>query len=76
MTMATKEKRVPAGKFKEKCLAILDEVAETGEILVITKRGKPVARLSPVGEPPSLRGTVTYHGDIVAPLGIAWEAAR
>jgi prevent-host-death family protein len=36
-------KEIPAAKFKEQCLAILDEVDEEG--IVITKRGKPVAKL-------------------------------
>jgi prevent-host-death family protein len=38
-------KQMPAAKFKEHCLAILDEVDEDG--IVITKRGKPVAKLIP-----------------------------
>jgi prevent-host-death family protein len=38
-------REVKAGEFKAKCLALLDEVAATGEPIVITKRGKPVARL-------------------------------
>ena len=39
---------VPAGEFKQKCLAIIDTVATTHEPVVISKRGKPVARLVPV----------------------------
>ncbi|TMB13562.1 MAG: type II toxin-antitoxin system Phd/YefM family antitoxin [Deltaproteobacteria bacterium] len=39
---------IPAGVFKQVCLRILDEVAETHREIVITKRGKPVARLVPV----------------------------
>ena len=42
-----KARTVPAGEFKAKCLALLDEVAKTGETLVVTKRGKPVARILP-----------------------------
>jgi prevent-host-death family protein len=38
---------IAAGVFKAKCLALLDEVNETGEPVIVTKRGKPVARLSP-----------------------------
>jgi prevent-host-death family protein len=66
---------VPAGQFKAKCLAILDEVQETGEPVLITKRGKPVARL--VGAEESggktekpedifgaLRGLITVTGDL------------
>lgn len=51
---------VPAGEFKAKCLKLLDEVAETGETIVVTKRGKPVARLGPLEPPPSLKGSVTF----------------
>jgi prevent-host-death family protein len=41
---------IPAGAFKQGCLRILDEVAEGHEEVVITKRGKPVAKLVPVKE--------------------------
>ncbi len=41
-------KTVPAGEFKQGCLAILDEVASTHHEVVITKRGRPVARLVPM----------------------------
>jgi len=54
-------KTVPASEFKAKCLALLDEVAQTRETLVVTKRGKPVAHVVPVEEPRSLIGSVTYH---------------
>lgn len=65
---------INASKFKAQCLAILDEVSELGEEVLILKRGKPVARLvAPVpagsGFPQdSLRGTVRFHGDIVGPV--------
>lgn len=55
------KRTIPASQFKAKCLALLDEVAATGETLVVTKRGKPVARVIPAEEPRSLIGTVTYH---------------
>jgi prevent-host-death family protein len=42
------QKRIAAGEFKQGCLAILDEVAERHAEYVITKRGKPVARLVPL----------------------------
>jgi len=41
-------KQIPAGAFKQGCLAILDDVAKTHREVVITKRGKPVARVVPV----------------------------
>ena len=51
MTMVMKERTIPAGEFKAKCLAILDEVQAYGETVVVTKRGRPVARLVPLEEP-------------------------
>lgn len=65
---------VPAGQFKAKCLAILDEVSATGEPVLITKRGKPVARVTSLEEGTGSRKTIlgrlkrlgTIHGDIVA----------
>ncbi len=54
-------KTIAASEFKAKCLALLDEVAETKETLVVTKRGKPVAQVVPADEPRSLIGSVTFH---------------
>lgn len=48
--MARMERTVPAGTFKARCLALLDHVAETGEPIVVTKRGRPVARVVPMEE--------------------------
>ena len=42
---------VPAGEFKQKCLALIDRVAATGEPIVISKYGRPVARLMPLESP-------------------------
>jgi prevent-host-death family protein len=66
-------KNLNATDFKAGCLALLDEVARTGETITITKRGKPVAQVVPIR--PSnlrypqdgLRGTVETIGDIVSP---------
>jgi prevent-host-death family protein len=56
----------PAGEFKQKCLAILDEVA-SGATYVITKRGKPVARLVPLEEPAETeRGILTFFRSLAA----------
>lgn len=70
---------IPAGEFKAKCLHLLDEVAETRAPLVITKRGKPVAKLVPIDDKPitlygRMAGTVKILGDIVGPLDdIEWN---
>lgn len=45
-----KARSIPAGEFKQGCLAILDEVARTHRSVVVTKRGKPVARVVPIVE--------------------------
>ena len=74
------ETSIGAGDFKAKCLQLLDAVAAQREPLIITKRGKPVAKLVPV--PPeaalfgALAGSVVSESDIVSPIGDAWEAER
>jgi prevent-host-death family protein len=72
------DKTLTATRFKAQCLALLDEVAETGESLLITKRGRPVARVDPVAPPASLRGSVTFASsdeELIAPLPEQWDAA-
>ncbi len=70
--MAETAKNVSASYFKAHCLAILDEVAETGLPLVVTKRGKPLAKLVPLDsvEPPDLLGSVGYRreADLLSPV--------
>jgi prevent-host-death family protein len=76
MIVTMSKKRVmAAGRFKAECLAVLDRVAETGEPVVVTKRGRPVAEVVPVKARVSqpLRGSVTTHGDIVAPVLDDWD---
>lgn len=70
---------IPAGRFKAQCLRLLDEVAATGETIIVTKRGKPVAKVEPVEEPPSLRGSVVYLVDddeLLFSTGEAWDVER
>jgi len=77
MTMVMKERSIAAGKFKAECLSLLDEVAETGRPLVVTKRGKPVARVVGIEPPPSLRGSVRIlvsEEEFLAPLDEPWAA--
>ena len=74
------EATIGAGDFKAKCLQLLDAVAEHREPLVITKRGKPVAKLMPM--PPdtplfgALAGSVVDEADIIAPIDTVWNSAR
>jgi prevent-host-death family protein len=74
--MVKKSDSIPAGEFKARCLALLDRVAETGQELVVTKRGRPVARLVPVEPPASLRGSVVWEGDLISPIEGDWAAER
>ena len=72
---------IPAGVFKAKCLGLLDEVAEHRKVIVITKWGKPVARLIPVDTSVPkiigrMKGTIEICGDIVASTGEVWDAER
>ncbi len=73
---------ISATEFKAKCLAILDEVSQTGQPITILKRGKPIARIVPpvphIGRYPqdALAGSVEIHGDMLEPVlpPEAWEA--
>ena len=74
------ETQIGAGTFKSQCLKLLDTVALTRESLVITKRGKAVARLVPMPQSPplfgALSGSVMKADDIVSPLKTEWNATR
>jgi prevent-host-death family protein len=73
-------KRLSATVFKARCLKVMEEVAETGEPVVVTKHGKPVVRVvaEPASEPKPLcgrlKGSVTYEGDLISPIDVRWEA--
>jgi prevent-host-death family protein len=65
-------KKMPAGSFKTNCLAVMDEVQAKHETVVITKRGKPVAKLVPVNTETDeiynfLVGKGAVAGEIVSP---------
>lgn len=69
-------KYIAAAKFKETCLALLEEVDPNG--IVITKRGKPIAKLIPFGANSSdligaLAGKVVVKGDVLS-TGVDWDA--
>jgi prevent-host-death family protein len=75
-------KTIAAGKFKTQCLAIMDQVQATGESVVITKRGIPVAKIVPASAASRILGSMANDfkivGDIEAPavpVG-TWSAAR
>lgn len=75
----TQARQITATEFKARCLRLLDEVADTGETLVVTKRGRPVVRVEPSTPPLDLRGSVKLlvgPEEFVEPLDIEWDAER
>jgi len=71
--------KIAAGEFKAKCLHLLDEVQRSRKELVITKRGRPVARLLSVEQETHsvfgrMKGSVEILGDIIGPTGELWNA--
>jgi prevent-host-death family protein len=74
-------KSIKASEFKAKCLSLIDEVSNTGQSVIVTKRGKPRAELiphrpktkSPFG---ILKGRIKIKGDIIAPIDVEWEALK
>ena len=72
---------VAAGVFKAQCLAIMDEVQAKREPVVITKHGKPVAKLVPADHDSDdiynfLRGKGAVRGDVIAPAIEDWGRLR
>jgi prevent-host-death family protein len=74
---------IHASKFKAPCLALMDEVARTGETIVVTKNGKPIAELRAY-RPPRAKSLIDLHkgkirvaGDIVSPPDAPqWDATK
>jgi prevent-host-death family protein len=81
MAKKTADRSMAAGEFKARCLRVMDEVARTRRPVVITKRGRPVARLVPANPtgPDAffgrLRGRLRLVGDVTAPIESpeAWD---
>jgi prevent-host-death family protein len=74
---------IQASEFKAKCLALMDQVARTGETILVTKNGKPVAELRP-HKPPRVKsplgldkGKIKILGDIITPIDTGlWNALK
>jgi prevent-host-death family protein len=66
--MSRKIREIAADEFNAHCLALIDEVIETGEEILVTKNGRAVARVAPIAGVPSLHGSVLYQGDLVSPV--------
>ena len=73
MTIGLKMDQIPAAQFKANCLRLMDEVARRRTSIVITKRGKPIAKLVPIDDKPidifgRMAGTIKIVGDIISPI--------
>jgi prevent-host-death family protein len=71
--------KVSASEFKAKCLRLMDEVKARGAEIVITKHGKPVAKLVPYREKTSvvfgfMKNSVTIVEDVISPIDETWKA--
>lgn len=69
---------IKASEFKAKCLKIMEEVAATGEPVLITKKGVPLTQLVPARRRPgslfgALKGSIGVTGDIIAPVDAEWK---
>ena len=70
---------IKASEFKARCLKLMDEIADSGTEIIITKNGRPVSRLIPWHKKPDTlfgidRGKLEILGVIDEPLDVAWEA--
>ena len=73
--------QISASKFKARCLSLMDEVASSGKVLVITKNGKPVAELHPCrgqlrSSPFGLHPQLQLLGDVINPIDEPWAALQ
>ena len=64
---------IQASEFKAKCLSLMDDVARSGDALIITKNGRPIVELRPYsggrsGSPFGLHSGLQITGDILSPL--------
>jgi len=79
--MDTAMKFIPAAEFRNRCLALLDEVQRTRRPVTVTRHGRPVARIMPctseAGEADNpLRGSVDFEDDLITPVPASWNAGR
>jgi prevent-host-death family protein len=73
--MATKARSIAIREFESKCMSLVDEVAASGEPVILTKAGEPIAKIVPIHKKARpLLGSVLWEGDIVSPLDESWDA--
>lgn len=69
---------VAMAEFKARCTRYLTEVERSGQRLIVTRRGKPVAVVQPAAKSSTdwLKGSVLYEGDVLSPIDVTWKANR
>jgi prevent-host-death family protein len=73
---------IGAAEFKAKCLELIDDIhARKRNCVIITKRGKPYAKLVPVDSEDEpfygcMKGLATMHGDVTKPVDVDWKALK
>lgn len=77
------QRKIPAGVFKAQCLALLDDVRDSHTEIIVTKRGRPVARVVPIEDTKPhkssfgrMKGTVIQHcsDEELFSTGVVWDA--
>lgn len=80
--MKANARQLGASEFKTRCLGILDEIAETGVPVTITKHGKPIAEVVPIRSKArksyfgGWEHLIQVKGDIVSPIDVEWDAMK
>lgn len=74
------QKMVAATEFKTHCLALLEEVRQTRQSLLVTRHGKPVVEISPympksADQANPLKGSILFEGDVISPVKEKWDSA-
>jgi len=78
--MMKAQRTVSATKFKAHCLALLEEVRETRQPLLVTRHGKPVVEISAyvpknAARMNPLKGSIVFQDDLISPLPEKWDSA-
>jgi len=81
MKVIVEKNSIPAGQFKTHCLELMDQVQKKKNTIIITKRGKPVAKLIPIDEEKIklfgfLKGNLIEQGNIIDSIDTEWEASN
>jgi prevent-host-death family protein len=74
-------RQISTSELKAHCSEVVERVAGRRETVIVTRRGRPVAKIVPLEEQPRslfglTRGAITVRGDIIEPIDIDWEAAK